>query len=796
MKIFKRRSSKLFIILAIIVVGLITLVTLSGGGKDAVPQSASVISSLPANDMISYWKFDETKGTVASDSSGNGLNGKIVGATSTIGKYNNALSFNGSDNYVSLAGNSTFDNMGAMTISAWIKPSSLGENGKGRIVTKAAGGSLPSYGWSFYLTNEVANGIKFAVDHTTAHLEHASVANAITLNQWQLVTVTWDGSKNASNAHIYVNGNEVSYAVADNAVGTRASDTSNSLYIGSNPARTRSFNGSIDDVKIFNRVLSADEVKNIYDNNSATTTPITPPVASDTTAPSVPTNLQVIPVSTSQINLSWTASTDNTAVTGYNIYRNGTKVISTTATSYSDTSLAAGTTYSYTVSAYDAAGNVCTQTASVSAKTNLASDTTAPSVSTNLKATPVSTSQINLSWTASTDNTAVTGYNIYRGGTKIATANKTSYSNTSLTANTSYSYTVSAYDAAGNISAQTAAVSATTNVAVVADTTAPSVPTNLQTSVISSSQINLSWTASTDDTAVTGYNIYRNGIEITTTSLVAYSDTGLTAGTAYSYTISAYDAAGNTSTQATAVSATTSQNQVSTWWKPTIGTPWQIQLQGTIDQTVNATIFDFDLFDNDASVIASLHAKGKKVICYFSAGSYENWRSDASKFTSAVKGKSNGWAGENWIDIRNLTVLGPIMTARLDLAKQKGCDGVDPDNMDAYTNNTGFTLTAADQLTYNKFIADAAHTRGLGVGLKNDLEQVSDLVSVYDWQINEQCFYYNECNYLTPFINAGKPVFQIEYDLTTSQFCPQAIAMNFDSLKKNMSLDAPRTSCR
>ena len=608
MKTSKNISKNIILVGAIVVVASLSalyMANFGATGKNMTQRLASLSALLPMNSVnpIAYWKFDEGSGTVATDSSGNLLNGKIVGPVYSTGKYGNALSFDGLDDYATIKGAAAFDNLASMTISAWVKPTTTGEKGMGRIVSKAAGTNLPSMGWDFYLTNEVGNGIKFAVDHTTTDLEHASTANAITMNQWQFVAVTWDGSKTAANAHIYVNGNEVSYSVANNAVGTRASDTANAFLIGNNPALSRTFKGNIDDVRVYNRALSVSEIKDLY-NNTGT---IIPPVP-DTTAPNIPTNLQALVLSSSQINLSWTASIDNVAVAGYNLYRNGTKITATTATSYSDISLTAGTTYSYAVSAYDAAGNTSAQTSAISAKTN--------------------------------------------------------------------------------------------------------------------------------------------------------------------------------------------DNQVSTWFKPAIGTPWQIQFSGTLDQTIPATVFDIDLFDTDASVIASLHSKGKKVVCYFSAGSYENWRPDASLFTSAVKGNSNGWAGENWIDIRNLTVLGPIMNARLDLAKSKGCDGIDADNMDAYTNTTGFPLTAADQLTYNKFIANSAHARGLGIGLKNDLDQVADLVGLYDWQINEECFDYNECNLLAPFITAGKEVMQIEYALATTKFCPQAISMNFDSIKKNLSLDAARTSCR
>jgi chitodextrinase len=279
------------------------------------------------------------------------------------------------------------------------------------------------------------------------------------------------------------------------------------------------------------------------------------PPPPDTTPPSVPTELTAMPVSTSQINLSWTASTDpDSPVAGYNIYRNNVRVGAAAGTSYSDTGLAANTTYSYTVSAYDPAGNVSSQSSAVSATT--LADTTPPSVPTGLAATAVSTSQINLSWTASTDpDSPVAGYNIYRNGTQVGTTAGTSYSDTGLSANATYSYTVSANDPAGNVSSQSSAVSATT---LAPDTTAPSVPTGLAATPVSPTEINLSWTASTDpDSSVAGYNIYRNGSQVGTTAGTSYSDTGLSANTTYSYTVSANDPEGNVSAQSSAVSATT-----------------------------------------------------------------------------------------------------------------------------------------------------------------------------------------------------------------------------------------------
>lgn len=232
-------------------------------------------------------------------------------------------------------------------------------------------------------------------------------------------------------------------------------------------------------------------------------------------------------------------------------------------------------------------------------------------------------------------------------------------------------------------------------------------------------------------------------------------------------------------------------------WQPIIGTQWQIQYTGTIDTSLNVGVYNLDLFDTSASVISGLKAKGKHVICYFSAGSYENWRPDAGAFPASVLGRDlDGWAGEKWLDVGQLNTLIPIMKARMQLAATKGCDAVDPDNVDGYSNNTGFTLSYNDQLAYNIALAQEAHSLGLAVSLKNDLGQINDLVNYVDFAVNEECFQYNECSMLTPFINAGKPVFGIEYNLTPASFCPQANSMNFDFLKKNLSLDAARTACR
>ena len=193
------------------------------------------------------------------------------------------------------------------------------------------------------------------------------------------------------------------------------------------------------------------------------------------------------------------------------------------------------------------------------------------------------------------------------------------------------------------------------------------------------------------------------------------------------------------------------------------GMTWQWQLQGEINTSYPADVYDIDLFDAPSSVFDELHAADRIVICYFSAGSYEEWRDDASEFSEADLGEPlDGWEGERWVDVRSGS-LRSLMERRLDLADERGCDGVEPDNVTAYNNETGFEITAADQLSFKTFLADSSHERGLLVGLKNDLEQIPDLVSQFDFAVNEECLEYDECEAYGPFVDADKPVFSAEY---------------------------------
>jgi len=190
---------------------------------------------------------------------------------------------------------------------------------------------------------------------------------------------------------------------------------------------------------------------------------------------------------------------------------------------------------------------------------------------------------------------------------------------------------------------------------------------------------------------------------------------------------------------------------------------WHWQLQGEIDTGLEVDVYDVDLFEVPDEVLGRLRADGRIVICYFSAGSYEAWRPDGMAFEPAAVGTPlDGWEDERWLDIRSATVR-DVMTARLDLAAERGCDGVEPDNVTAHENDTGFDITSDDQLDYNRFIAEGARSRGLLVGLKNDLEQIPALVDDFDFAVNEQCHEFDECDVYATFADQGKPVFNAEY---------------------------------
>ena len=321
----------------------------------------SASNELRAAGLVGYWTLDEGRGLSAADTSGNGNTGSLFNAPvwTSAGHVNGALSFAGTNAAVVVPGGGVLADLyrTGVTVAAWIKPASAGGGGKGRILHKT--------NWMLYMGS--ASTVLFTADNWTTQFAQRTSTASITLNTWQHVAGTWDGSQNGGGIHIYVNG-----VLADGAsvsgAGTAVSDASQALYLGNIPGSlNRGFDGTIDDVRVYNRVLSASEIQSLVAG--------APPA--DITPPTQPASPKATPVSASRIDLSWTASTDNVGVTGYRLERcQGPSCTSFSQTAtpavspYSDTGLSAATIYRYRLRAVDANGNLSVYSSIFGATTN------------------------------------------------------------------------------------------------------------------------------------------------------------------------------------------------------------------------------------------------------------------------------------------------------------------------------------------------------------------------------------------------------------------------------------------
>ena len=227
-------------------------------------------------------------------------------------------------------------------------------------------------------------------------------------------------------------------------------------------------------------------------------------------------------------------------------------------------------------------------------------------------------------------------------------------------------------------------------------------------------------------------------------------------------------------------------------WVPPPGTTFEWILQGYRGAIPTAEAIDIDLFDTPGSQVAALRKAGKIPICYVSVGTWENWRPDRRDFPQSLLGKPlDNWPGERYLDIRNLTLLGPILLARLDLCRAKGFLAVEPDNVDVADNDSGFQISKADTLRFLKWLAAMAHNKGLSIGLKNVPELSETLAGTFDWALTEDCFDQRFCADSQPFITAGKAVFAVEYTdnrINFSKFCQQAKQLGLSPLLKQRNL--------
>ncbi|KAI8716530.1 Alpha-galactosidase [Fusarium sp. LHS14.1] len=243
-------------------------------------------------------------------------------------------------------------------------------------------------------------------------------------------------------------------------------------------------------------------------------------------------------------------------------------------------------------------------------------------------------------------------------------------------------------------------------------------------------------------------------------------------------------------------------------WQPEVGAAWQIILIKPIEigddgkVTPDVDIYDIDLYDNDESTFSALHKAGKKVICYFSAGSWEDWRDDKDDFDETDLGDElDGWPDERWLNVSSPAVR-TIIKKRIEYAADKGCDAIDPDNVDGFQNENGLGLTSDDAVSFVKFLADTAASFNMSTGLKNAGDIIPDVISDVHFSVNEQCVEYAECETFAEFVDNDKPVFHIEYPKGTpnkvsskdaSEICSQkgkaAGTENFSTVIKTMDLN-------
>jgi fibronectin type 3 domain-containing protein len=507
--------------------------------------------------LVAAYSFTEGTGSTVTDLSGNNLNGTIIGATwTTQGKYGNALSFNGSSNYVDLGNPAALQLTGSMTIEAWVNAAANPAD-DGQIVAKCDDAT----GWQLKTSPDTGPHTFGIAVSPSSGSRIQRYSDSRSLNTWYHVAGVYNAS--ARTLDIYVNGALNNVKLAGTVPASQGNSSVN-VNIGRRSGGSGYyFNGIIDEIRIYNRPLSPAEILNDMNTPLSATSP-------DTQPPTAPASFTAAAVSGTQVNLSWTAATDNVGVTGYQVERcqgagcsSFAQIGSSAGTTYNDVTAVVGGTYNYRVRATDAANNLGPY-ANVGPVTTPAPDTQPPTTPATLTAAIISTSQINLSWTASTDNVAVAGYQVQRcqgAGcstfTQIAAPAGSTYNDTGLSSGTSYSYRVQAVDTASNVSPFSNTASATT-------LSPPTAPGNLTAAAVSTSQINLSWTASTSSVGLANYIVQRcqgsgcsNFAQIAAPAGTTYNDTGLSSSTNYSYRIQTIDTALNPSPFSNIASATT-----------------------------------------------------------------------------------------------------------------------------------------------------------------------------------------------------------------------------------------------
>jgi len=225
------------------------------------------------------------------------------------------------------------------------------------------------------------------------------------------------------------------------------------------------------------------------------------------------------------------------------------------------------------------------------------------------------------------------------------------------------------------------------------------------------------------------------------------------------------------------------------------GMTFQYQISGNVDTSVDAELFVIDLFNPSDAVIAALRSQGRVLACYVSAGTRENFRDDAPLFPASAVGEPlESYPNERWLDVRDPGVRAQMAT-RLDLARDRGFDAVLPTNLYAYQQDSGFDLSAADQLDYARWLATEARARGLSPGMADNWGQVAELVDWFDWAVHYNCIANGDCAEMAPFVDRGKPAFDLEYEGEIDALCAEAASQGVNMIRKREQLDAFRQAC-
>lgn len=283
--------------------------------------------------------------------------------------------------------------------------------------------------------------------------------------------------------------------------------------------------------------------------------------------------------------------------------------------------------------------------------------------------------------------------------------------------------------------------------------------------------------------------------------VVGYVPTSSTTTTKPAATTTTVVSTSTSSTSSPASTTTTSTTAPAAGlWKPSSASSltWDWVIGTTPSTSENVQVMDMDGFDNSAAAVTAFHAHGTKVICYLDLGTYEPGRPDLGLIPAKDVGASLDppFGTEKWLDVRDIAGLTPLINERVGVCASKGFDAVEPDDVDGYTNSTGFPLTGAQQIAYNTTIANAVHAAGMSVLLKNDVDQLAALQPVFDFALNEQCNQFSECGGYSAFTGAGKAVFNAEYSGNVSTFCAADATKHINGSKFAQALDgSSHTAC-